>query len=135
MFAKAQLNPMERQAQKNDENWTVQKRLLSARRASQMGVFDNEIERWSEVDVPFLPSQLIRSSSNELKRIRTTQNKPRYENKGHNHPLAAQALQDKLSVDDALLGSDTEEKALLLLHDVIQLKKRRISTSQVGIKL
>ncbi|KAG8285364.1 hypothetical protein J6590_081903 [Homalodisca vitripennis] len=39
-------------AQKNDKDWTVQKRLLSARRASQMAVFDNEIERWGEVDVP-----------------------------------------------------------------------------------
>ncbi|KAG8304702.1 hypothetical protein J6590_087514 [Homalodisca vitripennis] len=28
----------------NDKGWTVQKRLLSARRASQMAVFDNEIE-------------------------------------------------------------------------------------------
>ncbi|KAG8250953.1 hypothetical protein J6590_091009 [Homalodisca vitripennis] len=37
-------------ALKNDKDWTVQKRLLSARRASQMGVF---------------PSQLISSSSNE----------------------------------------------------------------------
>ncbi|KAG8330439.1 hypothetical protein J6590_064333 [Homalodisca vitripennis] len=52
-------------AQKNDKDWTVQKRLLSARRASQMGVFDNEIERWDEVDVPYLPSQLIGSSSNK----------------------------------------------------------------------
>ncbi|KAG8276522.1 hypothetical protein J6590_064015 [Homalodisca vitripennis] len=32
------------------------------RRASQMGEFDNEIERWGEVDVPYLPSQLICSS-------------------------------------------------------------------------
>ncbi|KAG8304688.1 hypothetical protein J6590_087676 [Homalodisca vitripennis] len=24
-----------------------------------MAVFDNEIERWGEVDVPYLPSQLI----------------------------------------------------------------------------
>ncbi|KAG8316640.1 hypothetical protein J6590_046687 [Homalodisca vitripennis] len=39
-------------AQKNDKDWTVQKRLLSARRASQIAVFDNEIERWGEVDVP-----------------------------------------------------------------------------------
>ncbi|KAG8241577.1 hypothetical protein J6590_084046 [Homalodisca vitripennis] len=38
----------------NDKDWTVQKRLLSARRASQMAVFDNEIERWGEVDVPYL---------------------------------------------------------------------------------
>ncbi|KAG8248447.1 hypothetical protein J6590_040920 [Homalodisca vitripennis] len=52
-------------AQKNGKEWTVQKRLLSARRTSQMGVFDNEIERWGEVDVPYLPSQLIGSSSNE----------------------------------------------------------------------
>ncbi|KAG8242684.1 hypothetical protein J6590_061264 [Homalodisca vitripennis] len=52
-------------AQKNDKDWTVKKRLLSARRASQMGVFDNEIERWGEVDVPYLPSQLIGSSINE----------------------------------------------------------------------
>ncbi|KAG8300972.1 hypothetical protein J6590_063299 [Homalodisca vitripennis] len=28
----------------NDKGWTVQKRLLSARCASQMAVFDNEIE-------------------------------------------------------------------------------------------
>ncbi|KAG8254930.1 hypothetical protein J6590_105075, partial [Homalodisca vitripennis] len=41
-------------AQMNDKGWTVQKRLLSARRASQMAVFDNEIERWGEVDVPYL---------------------------------------------------------------------------------
>ncbi|KAG8314895.1 hypothetical protein J6590_082509 [Homalodisca vitripennis] len=41
-------------AQMNDKDWTVQKRLLSARRASQMAVFDNEIERWGEVDVPYL---------------------------------------------------------------------------------
>ncbi|KAG8248136.1 hypothetical protein J6590_046356 [Homalodisca vitripennis] len=46
-------------AQKNDKDWTVQRRLLSARRASQMAVFDNEIERWGEVDVLYLPSQLI----------------------------------------------------------------------------
>ncbi|KAG8314630.1 hypothetical protein J6590_088282 [Homalodisca vitripennis] len=38
----------------NDKGWTVQKRLVSARRASQMAVFDNEIERWGEVDVPYL---------------------------------------------------------------------------------
>ncbi|KAG8277726.1 hypothetical protein J6590_036497 [Homalodisca vitripennis] len=38
----------------NDKGWTVQKRLLSARRASQMAVFDNEIERWGEVDLPYL---------------------------------------------------------------------------------
>ncbi|KAG8276134.1 hypothetical protein J6590_071740 [Homalodisca vitripennis] len=43
-------------AQKNNKDWIVQKRLLSARRASQMAVFDNEIERWGEVDVPYLPS-------------------------------------------------------------------------------
>ncbi|KAG8301539.1 hypothetical protein J6590_051611 [Homalodisca vitripennis] len=36
-----------------------------ARCASQMGVFDNEIEGWGEVDVPYLPSQLIGSNSNE----------------------------------------------------------------------
>ncbi|KAG8246266.1 hypothetical protein J6590_088167 [Homalodisca vitripennis] len=52
-------------AQKNDKDWTVQKRLLSARRASQRGVFDNEIESWGEVDVPYLSSQLIGSSSDE----------------------------------------------------------------------
>ncbi|KAG8299877.1 hypothetical protein J6590_090445 [Homalodisca vitripennis] len=33
----------------NSKGWTVQKRLLSARRSSQMAVFDNEIERWAEV--------------------------------------------------------------------------------------
>ncbi|KAG8308646.1 hypothetical protein J6590_104747, partial [Homalodisca vitripennis] len=43
-------------AQKNDKDWTVQKSLLSARRASQMEEFDNEIERWGELDVPYLPS-------------------------------------------------------------------------------
>ncbi|KAG8266828.1 hypothetical protein J6590_062963 [Homalodisca vitripennis] len=43
-----------RLAQKNDKDWTVQKRLLSARRASQMAVFDNEIERWGEIVVPYL---------------------------------------------------------------------------------
>ncbi|KAG8301434.1 hypothetical protein J6590_054357 [Homalodisca vitripennis] len=42
------------EAQKNDKDWTVQKRLLSARRASQMAVYDNEIKRWVEVDVPYL---------------------------------------------------------------------------------
>ncbi|KAG8265815.1 hypothetical protein J6590_085942 [Homalodisca vitripennis] len=52
-------------ALKNDKDWTVQNRLLSARRASQMAVFDNDIERWGEVDVPYLPSQLIGSYSNE----------------------------------------------------------------------
>ncbi|KAG8277340.1 hypothetical protein J6590_044883 [Homalodisca vitripennis] len=41
-----------------------------ARRASQMGEFDNEIERWSEVDVPYLPSQLICSSEQNLSRQR-----------------------------------------------------------------
>ncbi|KAG8338342.1 hypothetical protein J6590_000002 [Homalodisca vitripennis] len=46
-------------AQKNDKDWIVQKRLLSARRASQMAVFDNEIERWGEVDVPYLPVAVI----------------------------------------------------------------------------
>ncbi|KAG8277739.1 hypothetical protein J6590_036510 [Homalodisca vitripennis] len=40
-------------------------RLLSARRASQIAVFDNEIERWGEVDVPYLLSQLIGSYNNE----------------------------------------------------------------------
>ncbi|KAG8322747.1 reticulophagy [Homalodisca vitripennis] len=54
-----------RKAQKNDKDWTVQKRLLSARRALQMAVFDNKIERWGEVDVPYLPSQLIGSYCNE----------------------------------------------------------------------
>ncbi|KAG8305614.1 hypothetical protein J6590_066635 [Homalodisca vitripennis] len=47
----------------NDKGWTVQKRLVSARRASQMAVFDNEIERWGEVDVPYLhlsSSEVIR---------------------------------------------------------------------------
>ncbi|KAG8251977.1 26S proteasome non-ATPase regulatory subunit 5 [Homalodisca vitripennis] len=62
----AQLNDINRfrvyEAQKNDKDWTVQKRLLSASRASQMAVFDNEIERWGEVD---LPSQLIESNSND----------------------------------------------------------------------
>ncbi|KAG8305149.1 hypothetical protein J6590_075898 [Homalodisca vitripennis] len=53
-------------AQKNDKDWTVQKRLLSARRASQMAVFDNEIERWGEVDVPYLPSQLIGRETDPL---------------------------------------------------------------------
>ncbi|KAG8241466.1 hypothetical protein J6590_086656 [Homalodisca vitripennis] len=52
-------------AQKNDKDWTVQKMLLSSRRASQMAVFDNKIERWGEVDVPYLPSQLIGNYSNE----------------------------------------------------------------------
>ncbi|KAG8260190.1 hypothetical protein J6590_102360 [Homalodisca vitripennis] len=52
-------------AQKNDKDWTIQRRLLSARRASQMGVFDNGIEWWGEVYVPYLPSQLVSSSSNE----------------------------------------------------------------------
>ncbi|KAG8280627.1 hypothetical protein J6590_077035 [Homalodisca vitripennis] len=45
----------------NDKGWTVQKRLLSARRASQMAVCDNEIERWGEVDMPYL-----RLSSSEV---------------------------------------------------------------------
>ncbi|KAG8328930.1 hypothetical protein J6590_098743 [Homalodisca vitripennis] len=31
-----------------------------------MAVFDNEIERWGEVDVPYLPSHLIGSSNNEI---------------------------------------------------------------------
>lgn len=43
---------------------------------------------------------------------------------GHNHPLAAQALRDQIYVDDALLGSDTEEGAFLLQQDVIQLLKK-----------
>ncbi|KAG8246245.1 hypothetical protein J6590_088457 [Homalodisca vitripennis] len=30
-----------------------------------MAVFDNEFERWGEVDVPYLPSQLIGSDCNE----------------------------------------------------------------------
>ncbi|KAG8262090.1 hypothetical protein J6590_060545 [Homalodisca vitripennis] len=38
----------------NYKDWTVQKRLLSARRASQMAVFDIEIEWWGKVDVPYL---------------------------------------------------------------------------------
>ncbi|KAG8246118.1 hypothetical protein J6590_091907 [Homalodisca vitripennis] len=42
-----------------------------ARRASQMGEFDNEIERWGEVDVPYLPSQLICSSGNDIKPLKT----------------------------------------------------------------
>ncbi|KAG8296357.1 hypothetical protein J6590_058959 [Homalodisca vitripennis] len=62
-FSKQQVTPyrVERLSvsKKNDKDWTVQKRLLSARRASQMALFDNEIERWGEVDVPYLPSQLI----------------------------------------------------------------------------
>ncbi|KAG8320083.1 hypothetical protein J6590_076934 [Homalodisca vitripennis] len=49
----------------NDKNWTVQQRLLSARRASQMAVFDNEIERWGEEDVPYLQSQFIGSYCND----------------------------------------------------------------------
>ncbi|KAG8330542.1 hypothetical protein J6590_061317 [Homalodisca vitripennis] len=48
------LPPGPERAQMNDKDWTIQKRLLSARRASQMAVFDNEIERWGEVDVPYL---------------------------------------------------------------------------------
>ncbi|KAG8272766.1 hypothetical protein J6590_035074 [Homalodisca vitripennis] len=34
-----------------------------------MGEFDNEIERWGEVDVPSLPSQLICSSDSRLKKM------------------------------------------------------------------
>lgn len=43
---------------------------------------------------------------------------------GHNHPIAAHALRDRLYVDDALLGSDTEEDALRLQRDVIQLLQK-----------
>ncbi|KAG8296077.1 hypothetical protein J6590_065061 [Homalodisca vitripennis] len=35
-----------------------------------MGEFDNEIKRWGEVDVPYLPSQLICSSGNDIKPLK-----------------------------------------------------------------
>lgn len=38
-----------------------------------------------------------------------------------NHPLAANALRDQIYVDDALLGANTEEEALALQDDVINL--------------
>lgn len=43
---------------------------------------------------------------------------------GKNHPLAATALKDQIYVDDALLGSNCVENALLLKNDVVQLLKK-----------
>lgn len=43
------------------------------------------------------------------------------EDESQNHPLAAAALRNQIYVDDALLGSDSEEHALQLQTDVIEL--------------
>lgn len=43
---------------------------------------------------------------------------------GHNHPQAASALKRQLFVDDALLGSNSEEEALQLKEDVTNLLRK-----------
>lgn len=43
---------------------------------------------------------------------------------GKNHPLAAEALQQQIYVDDALLGSNSLEEALHLQEDVVLLLKK-----------